>query len=647
MRLPCRALSFLVLAPALQAQTQWYVDDDGTPPGSGSLSDPYTSIQYAIDQPTTVDGDSLLVAGGTYAEDLDLAGKALSLIGDGADRPRVEGQGGADAVVLAPLGQPQASLRDFVLVADASGSQRVVQVQDGAHLELDGVVLAGGLSPFGPDPVGGQVKVLPGATLVVRHAELQAVADIQFGGALAADQADVELWDSTLRGVAGGSQGRGGIVALTGGRLFASACSFLDGFVEDTGDFGGAIALENAVGELVDCLFLDAFALQAAGGALYARDSVLSVWGSSFVSCSSFQGPGGAVLLHGGSFTITNSEFRDCMAFFGDGGAVYADAAALGTFEQCTFVDNYAEGDIAWGIGDGGAVHANAAVDYVRCLFAGNVAAGVIGSGSFEGKGGAVFGAGRVQSCTFFGNRAGDAAAPGVGGAVHDGTVDSSVVWRSYPAGFGPSVVAEYCDVEGGWPGAGNVDSHPRFSDIEGGLFDLRAGSICIDAGNPTLPLDSDGTPADQGAFAFGWLTVGASYCAATANSTGSAAVLTVLGSTLAEDAFLRLRATQLPVQQPGVFLTSQLQDFVPNIGGGMGNLCLGAPILRLDVPPLGGPMDSGDTGQFDLRVGLMGLPPALRPQPGETWNFQAWFRDVVGSNTTSNLTDGVAVTFS
>ena len=61
---------FLILAGAAQAQTTWYVDVNATPPGSGTLANPYASIQYAHNQPTTVDFDTILVAPGEYHENL-------------------------------------------------------------------------------------------------------------------------------------------------------------------------------------------------------------------------------------------------------------------------------------------------------------------------------------------------------------------------------------------------------------------------------------------------------------------------------------------------------------------------------------------------------------------------------------------------
>ncbi|MCE9595137.1 MAG: hypothetical protein K8S98_13205 [Planctomycetes bacterium] len=66
------AATLIVLAPLGLAQTTWYVDVHGTAPGTGTLVDPYTSIQYAVSRPTTLFNDVVLVAPGTYVENLSL-----------------------------------------------------------------------------------------------------------------------------------------------------------------------------------------------------------------------------------------------------------------------------------------------------------------------------------------------------------------------------------------------------------------------------------------------------------------------------------------------------------------------------------------------------------------------------------------------
>ena len=91
MKLLRALLPLVLLSPVALAQNTWYVDDDGNAPGSGSQSDPYTSIQYAIEQSSTQEGDTLMVAPGTYTENIDFQRKALHVMGSSAtDRPIIE-----------------------------------------------------------------------------------------------------------------------------------------------------------------------------------------------------------------------------------------------------------------------------------------------------------------------------------------------------------------------------------------------------------------------------------------------------------------------------------------------------------------------------------------------------------------------------
>ncbi len=87
-------LTALALVSAPAAQATWYVDAAGVPPGSGTTADPYTSIQYALDQPATVDGDTLAVAPGTYTENLVLPVKQVT----------IHAVAGPEATILEPAG---------------------------------------------------------------------------------------------------------------------------------------------------------------------------------------------------------------------------------------------------------------------------------------------------------------------------------------------------------------------------------------------------------------------------------------------------------------------------------------------------------------------------------------------------------------
>jgi hypothetical protein len=70
---------FCLTTTLAAAQTTWYVDVAGTPPGSGAQADPYTSIQYAISRPTTSNGDTVRVLPGTYFENVNFLGKAITV----------------------------------------------------------------------------------------------------------------------------------------------------------------------------------------------------------------------------------------------------------------------------------------------------------------------------------------------------------------------------------------------------------------------------------------------------------------------------------------------------------------------------------------------------------------------------------------
>ena len=134
-------------------------------------------------------------------------------------------------------------------------------------------------------------------------------------------------------------------------------------------------------------------------------------------------------------------------------------------------------------------------------------------------------------------------------------------------------------------------------------------------------------------------------YCTANPNTTGQPAVMSVSGSPLIVDNNFTLTAAQMPMNVFGYFLNSDVQGFVPFPGGSQGNLCLGGGIGRHAKQIA----NSGAAGELVIDVDLTALP---RPNgthsvvAGETWNFQAWFRDKVAGMPTSNFTDGIEIVF-
>ena len=89
----------------------------------------------------------------------------------------------------------------------------------------------------------------------------------------------------------------------------------------------------------------------------------------------------------------------------------------------------------------------------------------------------------------------------------------------------------------------------------------------------------------------------------------------------------------------------STVQGSFPLPPPSQGNLCLNHPIVRLSHAP-GGILFSGPSGLMVFPMDLTALPQGVVFQPGENWNFQCWFRDFVGPNSTSNTSDGLSITW-
>ena len=137
-------------------------------------------------------------------------------------------------------------------------------------------------------------------------------------------------------------------------------------------------------------------------------------------------------------------------------------------------------------------------------------------------------------------------------------------------------------------------------------------------------------------------------YCSpGVVNSTGASGVIDALGSFVATDNDVTLRASSVPANSFGYFLTSQTQGMIAQPGGSQGVLCLSGGIGRYVGP--GQIQNSGAAGSFSLLLDLTQTPTPtgfVTVVAGETWNFTAWHRDAVGGSATSNFTDAVSVLF-
>lgn len=180
--------------------------------------------------------------------------------------------------------------------------------------------------------------------------------------------------------------------------------------------------------------------------------------------------------------------------------------------------------------------------------------------------------------------------------------------------------------------------------------MELLPGSPAIGAGDPVAfeIVDQRGRlriagAADVGAYQTASPAIGfhTRSCPGVLNGSGQVARTVAIGSPIVSDNSFTIAALGVTPNQFGIFLVSRTSGFAPLAGG---SLCLTGTIGRYVGP--GEIQDSGPDGRLSISADLTRIPQGgtLAPaQPGETWAFQAWFRDTVGE---ANLAVATEVTF-
>ena len=124
-------------------------------------------------------------------------------------------------------------------------------------------------------------------------------------------------------------------------------------------------------------------------------------------------------------------------------------------------------------------------------------------------------------------------------------------------------------------------------------------------------------------------------YCTSGTNSSGGAATMTYVGGSSVAANDLTVQAFPVP-NQPGIFY------FGPNQisqSFGNGTRCVGGTVFRFP-PTVGTPFGA------DQPIDNTSLPFGASIQPGDTWNFQFWFRDPAAGGANFDLSDGLEVIF-
>jgi len=300
---------------------------------------------------------------------------------------------------------------------------------------------------------------------------------------------------------------------------------------DGAGTYGGGIWCVNSSVTIRDCVFAGN-TTEAAGGAVYVDTSsradisdcvfsrnsgynggAIANFASAEIRSCSFQANdattfGGAIYAQSGqnmtriidcTFDMSGGYGYNSSVF---GGALYIFGGTA-TIDSCVFEANHADRDGGAACGD-----RDCEAVFINCVFNGNAAGrygGAIATRQAPSHA-------SVTNCTFSKN-----SARYPGGALCDrGTLGATamdcIFWGSTPDQIAGGVSISYCDVQGGWPGQGNINADPLFANPDGGDFHLRSRggrwdpigerwitdtvtSPCIDAGDPDSPVGEEPAP--------------------------------------------------------------------------------------------------------------------------------------------------------
>ncbi len=177
-------------------------------------------------------------------------------------------------------------------------------------------------------------------------------------------------------------------------------------------------------------------------------------------------------------FTITNGGGYP-------GGGLYMYYFGDATIRNCIITGNASPFT-----GGGGILCEGAFPTIINCTITGNTAGSAGGGGIY-----CTMSDPTITNCTITGNTT-DGFGKNISSTEGSNpTITNSILWghgidEIYVDDFSTAVVS-YSDVQGGWPGPGNIDADPLFTDAANGDYRLAAGSPAIDAGdNTSVPVN-------------------------------------------------------------------------------------------------------------------------------------------------------------
>ncbi len=408
------------------------------------VPDNYPTIQDAISASTN--GDTIIVRPGTYLENIDFLGRAITLKSEqGTAVTVIDGNRSGPAVVFQSGEGPGSILEDF-------------SITNGSGSTVGGFALGGAIL-CGPTPSSPTIR----GNLICGN-------DCFLGAGIG---------------------------------LYISSSPVISGNIirANTGSIGTGIYCYETTA-LITGNVIEGNSATTYGGGIYCRDRANPMICENLISGNRSDVSGGGIYSHGATLKVANNTFHGNSSYHG--GAIYASNG------DGIIANNTITGNSADRRGEGGGIYCGSSTIIVRNVISGNWAT--------QGNGGGIYchyydpiilnntitdntadyGGGidnDDSSPTITNNTISMNRAYAYGGGLHGNSdarpvVTNTILWDNIaPAGseiWGGGPAVTYCDVKGGWSGAGNINAIPLFADSANGDFHLTWNSPCLNAGANT-----------------------------------------------------------------------------------------------------------------------------------------------------------------
>ena len=369
----------------------------------GAAGDCFRFLTIGEAMTTAVEGDSILVAGGIYAESVTLK-DGISLLGgydasftssDPQANPTNISGGGLNPAILSPPGTSSVLVSGFILSGGGGTLGAGVVIQGGDPIFRNNEIRDNQLIG-----IAGGVYIFGGSLATIENNFITGNATQGSGGGIRVDFSSPTITGNTIEN--NSALHSGGGIHVVGGNPKITGNILRDNHAGDGG--GGGLHLQNATlsNVIAGNDFIDNDGIYG-GGVVLKDESIAAFTDNDFSGNIARQSGGGISVMGHSEVTLTSNRFTNCVAETSYGGGVYAldsDIDCIGvdattstpdaSFTNCTALVN------------GGGFYALRCQGTINAIRAQNCTADSAGGGIFVAQSMFIFTKNLVVDCTAF-----------------------------------------------------------------------------------------------------------------------------------------------------------------------------------------------------------------------------------------------------